>query len=161
MSVSTFGQMVGTFDYGSDGRLYLFLQNSTSYPLVFNGSVYSPSTGNGNSEVCTVQSGGIIYLGPTTPWKWQWRKGDIYTVKYANGYVQSWVCSVTDVKPYNPSFRNRPSFVKTKFRCDKCSCSGYWGYRHDNGTYEGNCSNTDSWGHTCGHSPQHHGLQNW
>ncbi|MCC8118169.1 MAG: hypothetical protein LIP09_05385 [Bacteroidales bacterium] len=54
------------------------------------------------------------------------------------------------------------TYVKTKFKCDKCSgCSGYWGYRHQNGTYEGNCRNSDGHGHTCGHSPQHHGLKAW
>lgn len=52
-------------------------------------------------------------------------------------------------------------FVKTNCRCDKCGCSGYWGYRHDNGTYEGGCQNTDGWGHRCGHSPEHHGLRSW
>ena len=54
-------------------------------------------------------------------------------------------------------------FVKTKNKCQKsnCSCSGYWGYKHDNGTYEGACSNTDGHGHTCGHGPEKHGLRKW
>lgn len=54
-------------------------------------------------------------------------------------------------------------FVKTKDKCTKsnCSCSGYWGYKHDNGTYEGACSNTDGHGHTCGHGPEKHGLKKW
>ena len=53
------------------------------------------------------------------------------------------------------------TFVKTKNKCSRCSCSGYWGYKHGNGTYEGNCSNTDSWGYTCGHGPEKHGLRKW
>lgn len=54
-------------------------------------------------------------------------------------------------------------FVKTKNKCTKsnCSCSGYWGYKHDNGTYEGAFSNTDGHGHTCGHGPEKHGLKKW
>lgn len=52
-------------------------------------------------------------------------------------------------------------FVKTKNKCSTCSCSGYWGYKHDNGTYEGACSNTDKWGHKCGHGPEKHGLKKW
>ena len=54
-------------------------------------------------------------------------------------------------------------FVKTRNRCTKsnCSCSGYWGYKHNNGTYEGTCSNTDGHGHTCGHGPEKHGLRKW
>lgn len=53
------------------------------------------------------------------------------------------------------------TFVKTKYKCSKCSCSGYWGYKHQNGTYEGACSNTDAYGHRCGHSPEKHGLRKW
>lgn len=53
-------------------------------------------------------------------------------------------------------------FEKTRNKCSKCSgCSGYWGYKHDNGTYEGACSNTDGHGHTCGHGPEKHGLKKW
>lgn len=55
------------------------------------------------------------------------------------------------------------TFVKTHNRCEKsnCSCSGYWGYKHPNSTYEGNCQNTDGYGHRCGHSPQTHGLRSY
>lgn len=53
------------------------------------------------------------------------------------------------------------TFVKTKNKCSKCGCSGYWGYKHGNGTYEGNCSNSDGHGHTCGHGPEKHGLRKW
>ena len=56
---------------------------------------------------------------------------------------------------------NTKKFVKTKNKCSTCSCSGYWGYKHDNGTYEGACSNTDKWGHKCGHGPEKHGLRKW
>lgn len=56
---------------------------------------------------------------------------------------------------------NDKVFVKTKNRCTKCSCTGYWGYKHLNGTYEGSCSNTDGHGHTCGHGPEKHGLRKW
>lgn len=53
-------------------------------------------------------------------------------------------------------------FEKTRNKCSKCSgCSGYWGYKHQNGRYEGACSNTDGHGHTCGHGPEKHGLKKW
>lgn len=60
----------------------------------------------------------------------------------------------------NPRSR---TFVKTGYRCGNgnCSCSGYWGYKHYNGTFEGNCSNSDGHGHTCGHGPEKHGLRRW
>lgn len=57
--------------------------------------------------------------------------------------------------------KSNKTFVKTRNKCSKCSCSGYWGYKHGNGTYEGNCSNTDSHGHRCGHGPEKHGLRKW
>lgn len=55
------------------------------------------------------------------------------------------------------------TFVKTSFRCGNgnCQCRGYWGYRHNNNTYEGNCSNSDGFSHTCGHGPEKHGLRRW
>lgn len=65
-----------------------------------------------------------------------------------------------------PSFKGQTSwFKKTSNKCRTCKggngCSGYWGIYHTNGTYEGRCSNSDGWGHTCGHSPEHHGLKSW
>ena len=55
------------------------------------------------------------------------------------------------------------SFVKTNAKCKhrNCQCSGYWGIKHYNGTYEGACRNSDGFTHTCGHSPQDHGLRSW
>lgn len=62
----------------------------------------------------------------------------------------------------NVSFGGRTTkFVKTNVKCDECSCSGYWGIKHDSGAYEGDCQNTDQWGHRCGHSPSHHGLKQY
>lgn len=55
----------------------------------------------------------------------------------------------------------KKNFKKTKHSCHTCSCSGYWGYQHGNGTWEGACQNTDNWGHTCNHSPEAHGLRSW
>jgi len=73
------------------------------------------------------------------------------------------VASLGAYAMYNQSGDKYKTFVKTKFRCgnDNCQCSGYWGYKHYNGTYEGNCSNSDGFGHTCGHGPEKHGLRKW
>jgi len=57
--------------------------------------------------------------------------------------------------------KNNATFKKTNIKCDKCSCSGYWGYYHTNGTWEGPCQNTDKFGHTCRHSPEQHGLKSF
>lgn len=62
----------------------------------------------------------------------------------------------------NISFGSRStSVVQTNAACDACSCSGYKGIKHDAGTYEGDCSHSDGWGHRCGHSPSHHGLRQY
>lgn len=68
-----------------------------------------------------------------------------------------------DVASTTTSSNSNKKFVKTKSQCTKsnCSCSGYWGYKHQNGTYEGACSNTDGHGHACGHGPEKHGLKKW
>lgn len=66
-----------------------------------------------------------------------------------------------NVPKYIAKASDRKTFKKTKNRCSTCSCSGYWGYQHQNGTYEGNCSHTDQYGHRCGHGPEKHGLRKW
>ena len=83
-----------------------------------------------------------------------------------NGYGAP-LCSTCGGRGYvvsaSPSFQgSTTSFVKTNAKCKACSgCSGYWGIKHLNGTYEGACSNSDGWGHKCGHSPEKHGLRKW
>ncbi|MGM9869256.1 MAG: hypothetical protein ACI30R_06485 [Sodaliphilus sp.] len=69
--------------------------------------------------------------------------------------------SPNDVNYSSASGDKYRTFVKTSARCSKCKCSGYWGYKHQNGTYEGSCSNSDGWGHRCGHGPEKHGLRKW
>lgn len=73
--------------------------------------------------------------------------------------MQSFV--TMDVASTTTLSNSNKKFVKTESQCAKsnCSCSGYWGYKHQNGTYEGACYNTDGYGHTCGHGPEKHGLK--
>ena len=65
----------------------------------------------------------------------------------------------------SPNFQSNKTFVRTSYGCKICKngkgCSGYWGYYHSNGTYEGRCTNSDGWGHPCGHGPEAHGLKSW
>lgn len=74
--------------------------------------------------------------------------------------AQSFAVPTPSTNPKGDKYR---TFVKTSNKChnSNCSCSGYWGYKHGNGTYEGNCSNSDGYGHTCGHGPEKHGLKKW
>ena len=164
----TYAQMTGGFQYGNDGRLYLVLENHTGYALSFTGSVYSPLRNAGNSEPITVLPQNCIYLGPSTKWHWQWCFCDSYTITYPNGYTQTWTCTDHDYYAYPKGLifggsNPEKTYIKeTQNKCDKCSCDGYKGiYHYLNGSYEGNCINTDKGGHRCGHSPEHHKLKKW
>lgn len=160
ISLAADAQLSGRFYTAPDGHIYFQAMNTTGYD--FNVSITATSDTRKESEYRAVGMG--FYLGPTTPWRWYWKAGDRITVIYPNGQSVFWECPVTDraYSSYSPSFRSSGrQYVKTNFGCDKCSCSGYWGYKHANGSYEGACSNTDQWGHKCGHSPEHHGLRSW
>lgn len=63
--------------------------------------------------------------------------------------------------PANNVQTRTTKFVKTSYRCTACKCSGYHGIKHDAGTYEGRCSNSDGYGHSCGHGPEKHGLRKY
>lgn len=70
--------------------------------------------------------------------------------------------TVTVSSGSNVSFGSSTTrIVQTTASCDACDCSGYKGIKHDAGTYEGDCSHSDGWGHSCGHSPSHHGLRQY
>lgn len=71
------------------------------------------------------------------------------------------VQSFTSPEPAAKPKADTTKFVKTKNGCSKCGCKGYWGYKHLNNTYEGNCSNSDGNGYTCNHGPEKHGLRKW
>ena len=116
--ISAYAQMTGGFSYGNDGRLYLFLQNQSGYALTFRGSVYSPLRRDGNSETCTVYPGTGLYLGPTTPWRWQWCEGDRYTITYPNGTTQTWTCPTNDYKGFTTKGKHCNGIVG-------CSCPGF------------------------------------
>lgn len=120
----------------------------------------SSCQGYGKLRCGSCGGNGVVYQQVWNPYY-----GTFQAVPYrcaaCNGYG-ALICSNCGGKGYvpSPSFQGK-SFVKTNAKCKKCSCSGYWGYYHSNGTYEGNCSNTDQWGHSCGHGPEAHGLRKW
>ena len=86
-------QLRGQFYTGQDGHIYFQATNvSGSY---FNAAIRAISNDRDNSETITVGQGFI--LGPTTPWKWYWKKGDRIYVTYPNGQSVYWECPSTDV----------------------------------------------------------------
>ncbi len=60
----------------------------------------------------------------------------LFTVAFIALMAQSFVTAEPSSLSAGDKYR---TFVKTKNKCHKsnCSCSGYWGYKHGNGTYEG------------------------
>lgn len=98
VSFSLNAQMRGTFQYLQDGRYYFILQNPTYNSYTVKGEAYSVLRKENKSEVITIAPGGGVYLGPSTPWAWQWLEGDRYTVYYQDGTSQTWRCDVNDYK---------------------------------------------------------------
>lgn len=91
-------QFVGKFQQGQDGHIYFFAENVMNY--AYRVTINAVSTDRNNSEVKVVTARGGFYLGPTTPWRWYWKKGDVLRVVYDNGYSQVWTCPVTDPAYY-------------------------------------------------------------
>lgn len=96
--------------------------------------------------------------------------GGYGSVQTYYGIMQCPYCAGTGMINVNSASGPNVSFgsstrrlVQTDAECDygACQCSGYKGYKHDNGTYEGLCQHSDGYGHTCGHSPEKHGLRSW
>lgn len=75
--------MVGGFQQGNDGHIYFVANNQTG--ATFNIQIVAASTDRNNSETKTMTPNGGFYLGPTTPWRWYWKRGDKISVVYANG----------------------------------------------------------------------------
>ena len=86
--------MVGGFQQGNDGHIYFVANNQTG--ATFNIQIVAASTDRNNSETKTMTPNGGFYLGPTTPWRWYWMRGDKISVVYANGQSQTWVCPQSD-----------------------------------------------------------------
>ena len=133
LSVSAFSQLSGSFSKDMNGNIYFKAMNVSGY--YFNATIVATSTDRTNSETITVGEGFI--LGPTTPWRWYWKKGDRITVTYPNGESVYWVCPETDRAYSNISFEHDgcgPNAGETGYTgpCKKCSCPGGF-YRTANG----------------------------
>lgn len=109
-------QLSGQFYTAQDGHVYFQAQNVAGYN--FQVGITATSSDRTNSEIINVGQG--FYLGPTTPWRWYWKKGDTITVTYPNGQSVYWVCPMTDQSYGNISFRGK--------RCNGsvgCDCPGF------------------------------------
>ncbi len=117
LTLMAHAQFFGGFNIENDGHIYFKCQNQSGYNLTV--QVVAQSSDSNNSEYQTVGNGGGLILGPTTPWRWFFKKGDIVQIIYANGQSQYWSCPQTDISynqtnnSDNPSFKNHgPSYGK-------------------------------------------------
>lgn len=111
-------QLHGQFYTSQDGHIYFQATNvSGSY---FNAAIRAISNNRDNSETITVGQG--FLLGPTTPWKWYWKKGDRIYVTYPNGQSVYWECPSTDIA-YSGS--NVPFKGKHCNGTVGCDCPGF------------------------------------
>lgn len=94
LTISSFAQLRGDFIIGQDDHIYFVATNTTGYNFYIH--VSAISIDNTTSPTETIQVGEGFYLGPSTPWKWYWRKGDKILVTYPNGQSVYWICPYTD-----------------------------------------------------------------
>lgn len=111
-------QLSGQFYTSQDGHIYFQATNVSG--CYFNAAIRAISNNRDNSETITVGQG--FLLGPTTPWRWYWKKGDRIYVTYPNGQSVYWECPSTDIaySESDVSFKGK--------NCDGtvgCSCPGF------------------------------------
>lgn len=141
-------QLVGGFSVAQDGHIYFQAANNTYYTITV--KIIARSTDRNNSESWTIASGNGFYLGPTTPWRWYWKRGDIISVVYPNGQSQTWTC------PQNDKIYNSPSFKTGNIgHCTECGLNHYAKYNCPK--FVGTSSTCGRKG--CGHSRQAHGYR--
>lgn len=140
---------MGGFYLAQDGHIYFQAANNTYY--TFTVKVIATSTDRNNSEFQTIAPGGGFYLGPTTPWRWYWKRGDVISVVYQNGQSQTWTCSQND-KIYNsPSFKEG-----NNGSCNTCGLNSYG--RYNCPKFVGTSSTCQRKG--CGHTRKEHKYRN-
>ncbi|MBQ9185848.1 MAG: hypothetical protein IJ151_08275 [Bacteroidales bacterium] len=105
-------QMVGQFSYANDGRVYFFLNNPTGFSFNVIVTANSPFRDVTKRESQFLQPGGGIYLGPSTPWAWEWCEGDTFTITYQNGASQTWRCPYHDYAHESVSFKGGNYILK-------------------------------------------------
>lgn len=118
----SFAQLVGQFRY-EQGRLYLFVTNPSYASFTVINEAHSPLRRVTKKERINITSGGGFYLGPSSPWAWQWCEGDYLTVTYPDGSSQTWTCYDHDY-PSGPSFK-AGALCHYVFGTARCQCIGF------------------------------------
>ena len=134
ISTMAYCQVACQFRYLEDGRMYLVIQNQSQFNFNAIGEVYRNNRLY-NSETLCFRAGSTFILGPSTPWKWQWHRGDTYVITYPNGQRASWTCTQTDAGNSNGlSFKGR---AKGSCNVPSHKCPGFI---NDGNKYCVNCA---------------------
>ena len=134
-------QLNGEFLTGNDGHIYFRALNTAGYS--YQVAINATSSDRSNSESFVVGQG--FTLGPSTPWKWYWKKGDRITVTYPNGQSVYWVCPSTD-SAYGGSVSFRGKKCNGKVGCN---CPGFKPITNEEVWKQSYCSH-------CGHHKNNH-----
>lgn len=139
----SFAQLQGTFYTAQDGHIYFKAINVSGGNISVIINAYSSD--RTNSESITINDGFI--LGPTTPWRWFWKKGDYIEVTYPWGQSVYWECPASD------NIYNSPSFSGQSGKCNIPGhhCTGFVPLNSDHNL----CAVCLSNGYKC-HKVNHH-----
>ena len=101
-----FAQLNGDYYRANDGHIYFKATNTLNTSGTIKITAISYYNDEMREEYVTIRGyGDGFYLGPTTPWKWYWHKGDRLYITYPDGSSVFWECPYTE--PHNEiSFHN-------------------------------------------------------
>lgn len=143
LTIPSIAQLRGEFYTARDGHIYFQAINTLGYN--FNVFVSAVSIDGRESPVEYISVGQGFYLGPSTPWRWFWKKGDIILVTYPDGSQFSWKCPYTD-RTYNNNVSFKGKHCNGIVGCD---CPGFAPIQHKEVWKQAYCKH-------CGHHRSYH-----
>lgn len=94
LSLTTFAQLRGGFNYGQDGHIYFYLTNNLNQQVPISAIAQNTVKRESRTANGIILPGNVFFFGPN--YGWAWEKGETMTITYANGQSYSWVCPTTD-----------------------------------------------------------------
>lgn len=107
ISLVSYAQLNGLFNYAQDGHIYFFLTNTSRYPMTVNVAVQNFQTNESKADVITIRGMEQLAFGPNI--NWFWLQGEIFIVTYMNGQSVYWTCPQNDNQFIAPKVPNPPS----------------------------------------------------